>query len=218
MNDVREQKDLVVLVPDRNIEATIAAILSRPQALGIRAVTYDIYRHGRDPGCLREAHSFLRMFSWSHRYALVVFDYEGCGSDRPPAELIGQVEGNLAVSGWGEQCCAVIIEPEVEAWGWCSRAHLAAALAWTSMEEFEQWLVAQRFVAQAGATPSRPKEALESALARIRSPRSSSLYAQLASKISLDRCTEPSFVRMRETLRVWFGERQCWSGMDDEPR
>ncbi|HEX6900052.1 MAG TPA: hypothetical protein VF789_10080 [Thermoanaerobaculia bacterium] len=36
-------------------------------------------------------------------------------------------------------------------------------------------------------------------------PRSSSLYNQLARSVSLDRCVDDSFVKLRRTLQAWFG-------------
>jgi hypothetical protein len=52
--------------------------------------------------------------------------------------------------------------------------------------------------------PQRPKEALERALQEVRKPRSSAIYRQLASTVSLEGCTDPSFRRLKTTLQTWF--------------
>jgi len=44
--------DVVILVPDRNIEYAIRGILARRQSVGIRVVSPDIHTHpAHDTGC-----------------------------------------------------------------------------------------------------------------------------------------------------------------------
>lgn len=51
--------DLYVLVADKNMEQTLLGLLARPDALGIRALRYQVTPHpSRDPGCLREGAAF----------------------------------------------------------------------------------------------------------------------------------------------------------------
>ena len=99
------QDDLVILVPDKNMEHGISGLLGRPQAMGIRSITCKIYIHmHRDPGCLRESHNFLRLFPQSFRYALVLFDRHGCGSDDLPIErLENEVRSRLSRCGWNDR-------------------------------------------------------------------------------------------------------------------
>lgn len=74
--------DLIALVADSNMENTLRGLLSRHQALGIRPITYDIFRHDkRDPGCWTDAHNYLRPYTRQYRYAMVLFDHEGSGQE-----------------------------------------------------------------------------------------------------------------------------------------
>jgi hypothetical protein len=50
----------------------------------------------------------------------------------------------------------------------------------------------------------RPKEALEKALYAARKPRSSAIYQSLAEMVSLARCSDRAFIKLKETLRKWF--------------
>ena len=50
----------------------------------------------------------------------------------------------------------------------------------------------------------RPKEAFQAALREARRPRSSSLYQQIAEKVSLHRCKDRSFLEFMDVLRSWF--------------
>ena len=75
-------EDLVILVADKQMEFAIRGLLGRYRALGIRQITYAIYRHpNSDPGCRLESDSFLRSFHSNFRYALVLFDRDGCGAE-----------------------------------------------------------------------------------------------------------------------------------------
>jgi hypothetical protein len=47
----------------------------------------------------------------------------------------------------------------------------------------------------------------EQALRRVRRPRSSSLYKQLAKSVSLEGCCDEAFLKLRRTLSSWFSMR-----------
>jgi hypothetical protein len=93
MSPEPELKDLVLLVPDKNIEAALKGLLSRPQSLGIRPVSFQLYVHPeRDPGCLLRGAEYLRQFVDQYHRALIVLDQEGCGRedmDRSPRNQNG---------------------------------------------------------------------------------------------------------------------------------
>ncbi|MEO6807982.1 MAG: hypothetical protein ABI353_02590, partial [Isosphaeraceae bacterium] len=76
------EKDLAVLVADKNMEFAIKGIVSRTEALNIRQVRVDVYVHPeRDPGCLGHGHNFLENLVNEYKYYIVMFDREGCGRD-----------------------------------------------------------------------------------------------------------------------------------------
>ncbi len=53
------RKDLILLVADKNMDASLKGLLSRFHALGHRQVTFDLYVHpDRDPGCLLRGHGW----------------------------------------------------------------------------------------------------------------------------------------------------------------
>ena len=82
-------KDLVTLVADKNMEYALRGLLERATALEIRDITYDAFVHPRrDPGCLNEAHDFLRPLHTVYRHALVVFDHQGCGREGDAPECV----------------------------------------------------------------------------------------------------------------------------------
>ena len=115
-------KDLIALVEGKDDMQTLESLLQRFQALQIRQIEVDIFAHpASGSGCLRDSADFFRSLGASdvYRYALVLFDREGCGKDDCSAdELEDLVKDQLFHSGWGDRGKAIVIEPELEAWIW----------------------------------------------------------------------------------------------------
>ena len=200
-------KDLAVLVADKNTEAALKSLLTRGPALGIQPIEFDIFVHPRrDPGCVNEAHLFLRPFANTHRYALVVLDHEGSGRDNiPPMRLAEQVTEQLSQNGWLQRGQAVVIAPELEVWVWSPSPHVPACIGWEGRQpDLRSWLESTGRWPNNQVKPARPKEALEAALREIRRPRSSAIYADLAASVSLRGHSEPAFLALTAALRSWF--------------
>lgn len=203
------RKDLVVLVADKNMEAVMAGLLGRFQSLAIRPLSFDIFVHPRrDPGCLTGADEFLRPFSSVYRYALVLFDHEGCGRESVSAEaLANEVRGQLENAGWPDRAECVVVAPELEAWAWTDSPHVARGLGWTAgTPALRAWLVEHGYWQRDEAKPRQPKAAFEAALRQVRKPRSSAIYGDLARSVSLTGHTEPAFLRLIQALQRWFGQ------------
>ena len=91
-------KDLIVLLADKDAEFSMQGILSKPQRLGIRNITFQFIadRQGKDPGVFRKCHDLLRSSLTLYQHALVVFDRDGCGSQQNREELELEAEKRLA--------------------------------------------------------------------------------------------------------------------------
>ena len=201
------QKDIVILVADKNMEFAVRGLLSRAVALGVRRPEFDVYVHPeRDPGCLLRGHEFLRQFVNTYRHALLMFDREGCGQETDTrAHLESRVETQLSQSGWHNRATVIVFDPELEIWVWSDSPHVDDALGWSQRQpDLRNWLVTTGFTVGKAAKPARAREAVEEALKLVRKPRSSSIYLQLASSISLDRCVDPAFHKFRVTMQTWF--------------
>lgn len=206
MIDLAGHKDLIVLVADADTEFAIRGILSRSAALGIRSVSYDPRRHvGRDPGCRSKAADFLRSFANLYAHAIVIFDREGSGSNAPRDEIEREVERKLEVSGWGNRAAVVVIDPEIESWVWARSPHVEHVLGWyQNSPELNVWLVQKGFLRTQSIKPHRPKEAMLAVLQETGTPRSASLFAKLAESVTLTKCEDPAFLKLRSTLVRWF--------------
>lgn len=212
MTEPQGIKDLVVLAACKDGEYAMRGILSRERSLGIRPIVADYYVHPEhDCGVFKEAHSFLRPFCRTHRHALVLLDWEGSGQEKrlTASQMEQNIAERLQSSGWAvEQVTAIAICPELEAWAWSDSPQVDAVLGWTNrLPSLRSWLSdpARAFLFPGQVKPARPKEALNAALRELRRPRSSSLYRELAENVSLARCADPAFAKLRRVLRDLFG-------------
>lgn len=201
------QKDLIVLVADKNMEAAMKSVLKRHESLEVREFDFDIYVHPyHDPGCYSESHSFLRPFTEQYLFSLVLFDKQGCGHENQTVENIqGAVESLLFQNGWNNRACAVAIDPELETWVWKKSPHVSNAIGWEDeVEGLYLWLQDNGYLAKGQSHPERPKEALEAALRKAKKPRSSAVYFELGTKLSLRKCTDISFLKLKAYLQSCF--------------
>jgi hypothetical protein len=206
MND-QGRKDLVVLVPCKNMQYSIEALLGRPQAFGIRPPVYEVRVHPkRDPGVFRQCHDFLRPFLRSRSYALVLCDREGCGREaRPRERLEADMEERLRQNGWEGRSAAVVLDPELEVWFWSDSPHVREALGWKQAQPaVSDWLEQRDYLRSGQRKPARPKEAVQEALRLSKKPRSSSVYFELAQNVSFEHCSDPAFGKFKTVLERWF--------------
>ena len=199
-------KDLVVVVPDSNTEQTLYGLLERHKALQIRRIEYRILVHPeRDPGVLQRGASLLAEIDAlnAFRYALLIFDREGCGREMlTPSDLEQQVQQQLDASGWQGRSAVVVIEPELESWVFSTSPHVVDVFAGGDAEAFQR--VVESFSKTPLGKPQKPKEAVEKLLRQKAIVRSSALYKELASRVSLKGCIDPAFQRLCAILRSWF--------------
>ena len=202
------RKDLIVLAADKNIEYALKGLFTRPQALGIRPINADIFIHPQhDPGCTQHGVAFLSNFSKNYHHGLLMFDYEGSGREQrhQPQELQETLNREFDSSAWGKRARAIVLSPELETWVWSDSPHVDDVAGWKNRQPpLKQWLVERGWLQSGEVKPNRPKEAFQAALREARIQRSSSLYQQIAQRVSLRRCADRSFQEFQAILRTWF--------------
>ncbi|MDP2890068.1 MAG: hypothetical protein Q8P34_14025 [Bacteroidota bacterium] len=200
-------KDLIILVADQNMRDCIEGLIPKlPHALNITSFTYDIFVHtNRDPGCRTQSPAFLVSFQNKYRFGLVIFDKEGCGQESiSRVELEENVESSLFITGWKDRARTIVIEPELENWIWVRSAQLAEIINWDNIDSLYQWLADEKYLTNDSPKPKHPKEAFEAALYISRKRRSSSVYKQIASRVSFKSCTDQSFLKFIQCMKDWF--------------
>jgi hypothetical protein len=199
-------KDLVVLAADQSIEAALRGLLSRPNAIGMRPVDFDTLTHPRrDPGCRLQAHELLSPFCGLYRHALVVFDREGSGGTEPALAMEDALRQLLHGRGWKSRAEVVVIDPELDVWVWSDSPRVSEALQWTGRKPpLREWLRFRGLWPAGQPKPTNPKAAVLMALRDVGIPPSSSIYLRLATSVSVVRCVDPAFDRLRAHLRTWF--------------
>lgn len=198
--------ELVILVPDKDIEQTIHHLLSRPASVGMRPLrSFKLISHpGHDPGVYHTGHNLLRAFEGEAECALVLLDlaWDGVPS-QDPARIESDVEATCHAV-WGDRCRCVCIAPEVETWVWSDSPHVAKALGWSSLSELREWLAREKLWPEGLSKPPDPKQAFEHAARHRRVVASSSIFGRLAREVSFRRCQDRAFLRLLDILRSWF--------------
>ena len=200
-------KDLVVVAADKSMQQAMTGLLSRQQALGIREVEADVHYHPQhDPACALRGVEFMSDFSDQYQCGLLMFDHEGSGREQTcPHELQKALNEEFVNSPWGDRAKAIVLSPELEVWVWSDSPHVSRLAGWEGgNRQLRSWLIEQEHLQEGEAKPTRPKEAFEAALYESRTPRSSSLYLQLARTVSFERCSDTAFLEFKRILRGWF--------------
>lgn len=199
-------KDLVILVADKNMQFAVRGALARPEALGIHAVTHDFRPHpGRDGGARTSGVDILALERRRFEHALLVFDLEGCGAEPgQSAEDLEHLLDRRLAALWGAQAKCIVIDPEVDIWLWGADSVLRDVLGWPQAGHVRDWLRQRGFGFDSHGKPDRPKDAMQELVRFCRLPRSSALYEKITARISLHRCRDPAFGRLRTALQSWF--------------
>lgn len=199
-------KDLVVLVPDKNVKFGLESLLKRYDSLGTIPFSFDIFIHPeRDPGIYKNAHDFLRIFSNKYRYSMVFIDYEGSGQESKNIDkLTAVIKNNLIRNGWQRRCEVIVFNPEAEIWLWVNSLHFYNYFGFNSFEELKNHLIEKGLWVSGQNKPRKPKEAFENLLKEKKIPRSSSIYGHFAGKVNFQHCQDTSFLKFKQTIINWF--------------
>jgi hypothetical protein len=188
------------------MQFALQGALSRPQALSIRQLSFEFRSHmGRDGGVRTTGASVLGSEKVRFRHALMILDHEGCGQETASVQQLETELNRQLAAVWGEHAKAIVIEPEVDIWLWGTDNALREALRWPQEGPIRDWLRQKGFEFSAEGKPLRPKEALEAMRLIHKQPRSSALYQKITEKISLQKCTDPAFLRLKAHMQKWFG-------------
>ena len=208
-------KDLVCVVADKQIKATIEGLLRRPRSLGIRRVDAEILVHpSHDSGCCQRPADLLLGYRQAAEHALIVLDHAWDGVPvASGAALEALIEARLEQADMAGWAVPVVIEPELETWVFSTSPYVPEVLGWKGPSSaFRQALQEQDLWAAGDAKPADPKAALEYVLSRTGKSRSASLFRKLASKVTTAGCQDRAFLRFKELLQGWFPPMPTTSG------
>lgn len=109
------------------------------------------------------------------------------------------------MAGWGDRAEAIVLDPELEIWVFAQSPNVERCLGWRGAQgTLRRWLEQENLWNPNQPKPSRPKEALDRALFKLRRPRSSAVYHCLGARVSVKECTDRAFTKLRTTLCTWF--------------
>ena len=207
-------KDLVCVVADKQIKATIEGLLQRPGALGIRDVEAEVLLHpNHDPGCYDRPTDILRGYRHRAEHALLILDHawDGVPAESGPA-LEALIDEKLRQAGIADWAVPLVIEPELEAWVFSTSLHVSTVLGWKGPSSIRKTLEEQNLWEAEDSKPADPKAALKYILGRTGKSRSSSLFRKLASRVRTAGCQDRAFLRLKTLLQGWFPPISSTSG------
>ena len=199
--------DLVCVVADKQMEAAISGLLDRPSALGIRRIEKKILRHpGHDPGCYTNPTDILRGYRQSAEHALIILDHAWDGvPSQSGTDLEARIAEKFERQGMADWAIPIVIDPELEAWVFSGSPYVDRIVGWQNRNpDLREALERQGFWRPGKPKPADPKAALAWALREARKPRDSSIYRELARKVSIRRCQDRAFQRLKNLLQNWF--------------
>jgi hypothetical protein len=209
-------KDLIVLVPDKNMKSGLESLLPRTEALNILTIAFDVFVHPqKDPGSYHRAADFLRPFSRMYSYAIALIDREGSGQENLSSdEMADGIKSQIENNGWAEKAEVIVFDPELESWIWTGSIHTAKALGWSNYLELNNWLEEQGIWPESMNKPVRPKEAVEISLRQKGIPRSSSIYKEIAQKVSFTECRDRAFIQFKAVVQKWFPQDDSYQSIE----
>ncbi len=201
-------KDLIVTVADSYQQKLMEALLPRvPVSSHTRNFSFDIILNpNHDSGSYNESHELLRPFINQYRFAIVLFDQEGCGMEhlKSGKEIEVDVYNQMNNNGWEQRNSVIVIEPELENWMWQDNVHVEQAIGWEKVNSLYDWARNEGLIRMDAIKPERPKETLEKALRISNKPKSASTYRKIAENVSYRKCTDPAFLKLIHQLQLWF--------------
>jgi hypothetical protein len=206
-------RDCIFLLADKNMQAAFEGFLSRPgfySSLGCGKFEFDpqldlrVAAGDNDPGLYTRAHELIRPFLKTYRHAVVVLDAEWEGT--PGREVITRhISEQMRTVGWEMgRFRVIVIDPELENWIWQKNDHVAKYLGFSRITEVMADPDIQKAWPAGQPKPAEPKETMEKLLQKRRIPRSSAIYKQITSQVSVQGCQDPAFQLLATTLRQWF--------------
>ena len=213
-------KDLVCVVADKQIAATLEELLRRYRALGIRPVKAEFLVHpNHDSGCYARPTELLAGYRQAVEHALIVLDHEWEGVPTTSGiALEALIDKKLKEAGLADWAAPVVIEPELEAWVFSASPHVPDVLGWKrSWSPIREALEAQKLWTATDAKPANPKKAVQWILGRTGKSRSASLYRRLARKVNTGGCQDRAFLRIKDLLQAWFPPVSSPSGQPNGP-
>jgi len=204
-------KDLLLYTADADAMAFMRAVLGKPQALGIRPISFDIERHPqRDAGIVQSGAELARMRKGQYHKALLMWDHHGSGRDhkQTPVQVEMDIQAKLDSYTWKDNSAVTVLVPELEEWLWFCEAAIATHCE-ISLAQLAHWLD-ERATKLDKTVPTlkreHPKELFEHVmrdrLKQTISPRDFEAIGGQAGIRGLLECS--SFSAIVQRLRSWF--------------
>lgn len=217
-------KDLLCLVADRTQKEFLTGLLeqlhsNRDIELEMARVQFEVHPN-RDPGVYKYGIETIRdRYTKIAQRALVLLDYEGSGMERAGANKpktkpkgvsaqAGKEELMLKVNQFGLEgrVEVFVIDPELEQWVWVGLPSMHKALFNSlNLDTCKEWLEQQpEYVVGNNKPLHSPKELFGRLQKNFKLPIDARSFYRLAQNLPYEKCTDPTFIAMKDCLKNWF--------------
>jgi hypothetical protein len=213
---VNGMRDIVFLVADGEMEATVVGFFENPayeHRLGCRRFEFDskqdLAKHPRkDPGVYQDGHIYLKGYLATHQFAVVMLDAQFGGAPAP-AEIKAQIQNNMILAGWPEDCFIVmVINPELEVLMWQQDTQgIEHIIDYPGQQgSLRQWLDVRHLWPEDAPKPPDPKAAIDLIRSQSwgRKKTHSQIYKRVAKDVSFKSCQDQAFLDLWRQLQNWY--------------
>ena len=117
----------------------------------------------------------------------------------------------MRATGWDENDFVVIaINPELEVWILQDSSVVERAFRFQQDISMRKWLEQKKLWDASELKPADPKKAVEDTLKISKTPRSSAIYRQITSRVSVKGCLDPAFQKLFSKMQQWFAIEKGW--------
>lgn len=167
-----------------------------------------------DQSVWKFAHEHLSPFRETHERSLVLLD-ESFDPSPGAAQIHADICRSLIQAGWDRARFEVIvIQPMLESWLWMDSDHVAKAFGCQDYAVLRDRLIAEGLWQAGNPKPSELKAARDRAARLGNSKSGRTVFRNVFSAVSrraFDRCEEPGFKLLRQTLQDWFPKpKEAW--------
>jgi len=212
-------RDIVFLVADGEMRRTVEGFFEHPayeRRLECNRFEFDpkqdLFDHpGKDPGVYDEAHTFLKLYQATHRYAVVMLDFAFNDNleSRDVDEFREEIKQNLISSGWAEeQVHVMIINPELEVLMWQENTQgIEGIIGYPDQQgSLRAWLKDKGLWPEDMPKPPDPKQAIDVVRGQGwgKKKTHSQIFKKVAANVTFRNCEDQAFVGLWQQLQTWY--------------
>ncbi|MEG3759283.1 hypothetical protein V5096_15150 [Pseudoalteromonas carrageenovora] len=212
-------RDIIFLVADGEMQATVEGFFDNEafdQRLQCARFEFDtkqdLIKHPRkDPGVYNEGHHFLKSYLETHRYAVLMvdFDFNDNLDVMDYERFCDDIKAKMRSVGWpDERFFVMAINPELEVLMWQSDTRRIEHIFDYKGQPggLRSWLQERNLWDEGLSKPQDPKAAIDKVRGQSwgRKKTHSQIFKRIAKEVSFRGCEDESFNGLLQQIQAWY--------------